>query len=159
VTGEVETASSLKGKVLEDHSYDGIVELDNFMPPWLQYVFVLSIGFGILYFINFSVLGWGPTQEEEYQAELVLAQAAEEERKLTAVSTMDEFNVVFDKTTESINAGEAIYNTNCIACHGSDGGGGVVANLTRKYRIHGGASGDVFAVVVDGVTDKEMIPW
>jgi len=159
VTGEVETASSPKGKVLEDHSYDGIVELDNFMPPWLQYVFVLSIGFGILYFINFSVLGWGPTQEEEYQAELVLAQAVEEERKLTAVSTIDEFNVVFDKTTESINAGEAIYNTNCVACHASDGGGGVGPNLTDEYWIHGGAIGDVFAVVKYGVPDKGMIPW
>src|SRR5690554_2757298 len=131
VSGEEE--GEVKGKVLEHHSYDGITELDNFMRPWLQYVFVLSIGFGIVYFINYSVLGWGKTQIEEYQDELFVAQAQAEERKLTEVAGIDETNVAYDRTRESLEAGKSIYDNNCMACHASDGGGGVGPNLTDEY--------------------------
>jgi len=148
-----------KGKVLEHHSYDGITELDNFMPPWLQYVFVLSIGFGIVYFINYSVLGWGKTQVEEYQDELYLAQIQAEERQLTAAAAIDETTVVYDRTRESLEEGKSIFDNNCMACHASDGGGGVGPNLTDEYWIHGGSINDVFRVVKYGVPEKGMIPW
>ena len=148
-----------KGKVLEHHSYDGITELDNFMPPWLQYVFFLSIGFGIVYFINYSVLGWGKTQMEEYEEELFIAAAQAEERKLSEVSTIDETNVQYDRTTESLAEGKSVFDNNCVACHASDGGGGVGPNLTDEYWIHGGSINDVFAVVKYGVPEKGMIPW
>jgi len=157
VSGEEE--GEVKGKVLEHHSYDGITELDNFMPPWLQYVFVLSIGFGIVYFINYSVLGWGKTQVEEYQDELYMAQIQAEERKLTAAAAIDETTVVYDRTRESLDEGKSIFDNNCMACHASDGGGGVGPNLTDEYWIHGGSINDVFRVVKYGVPEKGMIPW
>src|SRR5690606_20244894 len=131
VSGEEE--GEVKGEVLEHHSYDGITELDNFMPPWLQYVFFLSIGFGIVYFINYSVLGWGKTQMEEYQDELLIAEAQAEERKLTEIASIDETNVQYDRTRASLDAGKSIFDNNCMACHGSDGGGGVGPNLTDEY--------------------------
>lgn len=157
VSGEEEGEE--KGKVLEHHSYDGITELDNFMPPWLQWVFFLSIGFGIVYFINYSVLGWGKTQIEEYQDELFIAEAQAEERKLTAVASIDETTVVYDRTRESLEAGKSIFDNNCMACHATDGGGGVGPNLTDEYWLHGGTINDVFAVVKYGVPEKGMIPW
>ena len=157
VSGEEE--GEVKGKVIEHHSYDGITELDNFMPPWLQYVFVLSIGFGIVYFINYSVLGWGKTQVEEYQDELFVAQIQAEERKLTAVAGIDETTVVYDRTREALDEGKSIYDNNCMACHASDGGGGVGPNLTDEYWLHGGSINDVFRVVKYGVPEKGMIPW
>lgn len=158
VSGEEEEGEA-KGKVIEHHSYDGITELDNFMPPWLQYVFVLSIGFGIVYFINYSVLGWGKTQTEEYQEELFIAQAQAEERKLTAVAVIDETTVQYDRTTESLETGKSIFDNSCMACHATDGGGGVGPNLTDEYWIHGGSINDVFRVVKYGVPEKGMIPW
>jgi len=157
VSGEEE--GEVKGNVLEHHSYDGITELDNFMPPWLQYVFVLSIGFGIVYFINYSVLGWGKTQIEEYQEELFVAQAQADERKLNEVAGIDETNVVYDRTRESLEIGKSIFDNNCMACHASDGGGGVGPNLTDEYWLHGGSINDVFTVVKYGVPEKGMIPW
>lgn len=157
VSGEEE--GETKGQVIEHHSYDGITELDNFMPPWLQYVFVLSIGFGIVYFINYSVLGWGKTQLEEYQDELYIAQIQAEERQLTAVSMIDETTVVYDRTRESLEEGKSIFDNNCMACHATDGGGGVGPNLTDEYWIHGGSINDVFRVVKYGVPEKGMIPW
>ncbi|HLT08636.1 MAG TPA: cbb3-type cytochrome c oxidase N-terminal domain-containing protein [Cyclobacteriaceae bacterium] len=157
VSGETEGES--KGKVLEHHSYDGITELDNFMPPWLQYVFFLSIGFGIVYFINYTVLGWGKTQMEEYQEELYVAQIQAEARKVSEVADIDENTVVYDRTTESLNAGKSIFDNNCMACHASDGGGGVGPNLTDEYWLHGGSINDVFRVIKYGVPEKGMIPW
>lgn len=156
---DVVEEGEVTGNVLEGHSYDGITELDNFMPPWLQYVFVLCIGFGIIYFINYSVLGWGKTQLEEYQDELFIAEAQAEERKETAVVTIDESNVEYDRTREALDAGKTVYDTNCVACHATDGGGGVGPNLADEYWIHGGSISDVFKVVKYGVVEKGMIPW
>lgn len=159
LTGEPIKEGGSDEKMLADHSYDGIVELDNFMPPWLQYVFVFSIGFGIIYFVNYTVLGWGQTQLEEYEEEVNLATIEADLRQSTLVSTLDETNVVFDKTEASLDAGKTIFDTNCVACHASDGGGGVGPNLTDEYWLHGGEISDVFSVIKYGVPEKGMIPW
>lgn len=159
ITGKIKTVPEKEEAEEEIHNYDGITELDNFMPPWLQYVFFLSIGFGIIYFVNYTVLGWGKTQLEEYDEELYLASIAAENRKLSGEVVIDETNVVFDKTPAALEEGKNIYDTNCVACHASDGGGGVGPNLTDEYWIHGGSISDVFTVVKYGVPEKGMIPW
>ncbi len=142
-----------------DHTYDGIRELDNFMPPWLKYVFYISIVFGMGYFVNYTVLGIGMTQIEEYEQQLAIAAVEAEERQFLAVSTIDETNVQFDASGPAIKAGMALYENNCVACHAIDGGGGVGPNLTDAYWIHGGSIEDVFGVVKYGVIEKGMIPW
>ena len=159
ITGKIKTVPEKEEAEDEIHNYDGITELDNFMPPWLQYVFFLSIGFGIIYFINYTVLGWGKTQLEEYDEELYLASIEAENRKLSGAVVIDETNVSFDKTPAALEDGKNIYDTNCVACHASDGGGGVGPNLTDEYWIHGGSISDVFTVVKYGVPEKGMIPW
>lgn len=159
VTGKVDTVGGEeeKAKMMVDHSYDGITELDNFMPPWLQWVFIGTIVFGVGYFVNFSVLGNGPTGVEEYEEELRVEAIAAEARKATLMAGIDENSVVFDEA--GIPAGKSIFETNCAACHAADGGGGVGPNLTDEYWIHGGSIKDIFTVVKNGVVEKGMIPW
>jgi cytochrome c oxidase cbb3-type subunit III len=142
-----------------DHTYDGIRELDNYMPPWLKYVFYSTIVFGIVYVVNYSVLGIGRTQLEEYEAELAIAAIEAEQRQHLAAFTIDETNVQFDASGPSIKGGMALYENNCVACHALDGGGGVGPNLTDDYWIHGGSIEDIFRVVKYGVIEKGMIPW
>ncbi|MEX2514098.1 MAG: cbb3-type cytochrome c oxidase N-terminal domain-containing protein [Cyclobacteriaceae bacterium] len=142
-----------------DHSYDGIVELDNFMPPWLKYVFYMSIAFAVIYFVNYSVLGIGDNQYEEYEEELAIAEEEAELFRASDATTIDETNVQFDKSGPGIQAGKDLYETNCAACHAMDGGGGVGPNFTDQYWIHGGSINDVFSVVKYGVVEKGMIPW
>ncbi|MCH7409221.1 c-type cytochrome [Belliella sp. DSM 111904] len=142
-----------------DHSYDGIVELDNHMPPWLAAVFYITIAFAVAYFTYYAVLGMGQSQIEEYQTELAIAAVKAEEYKALALSSIDENSVVFDASTPSINAGKSIYEANCAACHAIDGGGGVGPNLTDEYWLHGGGISDIFKVVKYGVVEKGMIPW
>ncbi len=146
-------------EIMLDHSYDGIVELDNFMPPWLKYLFYGTIAYGAGYFMYFSVFDLGKTQIEEYQMELQLAAMQAEERKNMALASIDETNVSLDQSEQVIQAGQSLYQNNCVACHGADGGGGVGPNFTDEYWLHGGNIKDVFKVIKYGVPEKGMIPW
>jgi cytochrome c oxidase cbb3-type subunit III len=161
VTGKVDEAGGReeKAKIMSDHSYDGITELDNFMPPWLQWVFIGTVAFAVIYFVNYSVLGNGPTGVEEYEQELRAEAEAAEFRKANLVAGIDETNVVFDESPGALSAGKTIFETNCAACHATDGGGGVGPNLADEYWIHGGSIADVFKIVKYGVVEKGMIPW
>jgi cytochrome c oxidase cbb3-type subunit 3 len=160
ITGKMKPVGGTEEKdLMLDHSYDGIVELDNHMPPWLANVFYITIAFAVIYFTYFSVLGLGKTQIEEYEEELRIAAVAAETRASLALSTIDESSVVFDSSTGAINSGRSIYEANCAACHANDGGGGVGPNLTDEYWIHGGSINDIFTVVKYGVIQKGMIPW
>jgi len=161
VTGKLDVVGGKeeKAKMMADHSYDGITELDNFMPPWLQWVFIGSIGFAVIYFVDYTVLGTGLTGEQEYQEELRLEAIAAEGRKASMLAGIDETTVIFDESQSSLSSGKSIFESNCAACHAVDGGGGVGPNLTDEYWIHGGAIQDVFKIVKYGVVEKGMIPW
>ncbi|EKB49252.1 cbb3-type cytochrome c oxidase N-terminal domain-containing protein [Cecembia lonarensis] len=160
ITGKMKPVGGKEEKdLMLDHSYDGIVELDNHMPPWLANIFYITIAFAVVYFTYFSVLGLGKTQIEEYEEELRIAAIEAEQRSALALSTIDENTVVFDNTTAAINSGKSIYDANCAACHASDGGGGIGPNFTDEYWIHGGSINDIFRVVKYGVIEKGMIPW
>ena len=158
ITGDVEE-EAVEKKEMSDHSYDGITELDNFMPPWLQYVFLFTAIFGVAYFINYSVLGYGKTGIEEYEEELRIEAIASEERKANAVAGIDETTAVYDESSGALAVGKSIFETNCAACHAADGGGGVGPNLTDEYWIHGGTIKDLFTVIKYGVVSKGMVPW
>ncbi len=161
VTGKVDEVGGKeeKAKMMADHSYDGITELDNFMPPWLQYVFIGTVIFAGIYFVNYSILGNGPTGAEEYEEELRVEAIAAEARKASIAAGIDENSVVFDESAAGLAAGKSIFETNCVACHAADGGGGVGPNLTDEYWLHGGSIKDVFSVVKYGVVEKGMVPW
>lgn len=160
VIGNMKPVGSKEEKeLMKEHTFDGIVELDNHMPPWLANVFYLTIGFAVVYFTYFTVLGLGKTQLEEYAEEQRIAAIQIEEYKALAVSSIDETSVVFDETPTAIAAGQSIFSANCVACHAQDGGGGVGSNLTDEYWKHGGSINDIFKVIKYGVPEKGMIPW
>ena len=41
--------------IMTDHSYDGIRELDNRLPPWWLYMFYICIAFAVVYLYHFQV--------------------------------------------------------------------------------------------------------
>jgi len=41
--------------ILLDHNYDGIMELDNNLPPWWKYGFYLTIVWAVVYFVVYHV--------------------------------------------------------------------------------------------------------
>lgn len=141
------------------HNYDGIQELDNVLPPWWVYLFYGTIAFSLIYLVRFHVLGHDD-QTTEFEKEMAAAKTQVEEYKKTAPDLMDKEKVILLTDAESINAGKAIFQTNCIACHKADGGGAIGPNLTDKNWILGGGIKNVFNTIMEGGrSGKGMISW
>jgi len=145
--------------ILLDHNYDGIRELDNHLPPWWKYMFYLTIVFAVVYMLAYHVFDTLPSQEQEYQSELLVAKEQADARKLVAAEGIDETNVVVATSEQELANGKVIYDRNCAVCHANDGGGGVGPNLTDAYWLHGGSVNDLFKTIKYGVPQKGMIAW
>ena len=52
--------------IMLDHDYDGIKELDNYLPPWWKWLFYGSIIWGIGYLFVYHVSDSFPLSTEEY---------------------------------------------------------------------------------------------
>ena len=70
-----------------------------------------------------------------------MAEAAiQKEAYLQKVGNLvDENSVEILTDAASINKGKTIYTTNCVACHGAEGQGGIGPNFADEYWIHGGS--------------------
>lgn len=158
ITGDLLPVDAEQDRLI-DHSYDGIQELDNYMPPWLRYTFWGTIAFAAIYMLNFAVFNLVPTSEQEYVAEVAKAEKEIEAYKLTAAKGINEDNVELVKDAAALEVAKGIFAQNCQACHGASGEGGVGPNLTDEYWLHGGSIKDVFKTVKYGVTQKGMIAW
>ncbi len=145
-------------KIDTGHSYDGIRELDNIIPPWFTTAFLLTILFGIGYLYRYHIAKAAPMQIEEYQNEVALANLKHDEYLKTQASSIDENNVTI-LTGADLDAGKKTFVTLCAACHKADGGGMVGPNLTDDYWIHGGSIKNLFTTIKYGVPDKGMISW
>lgn len=140
------------------HSYDGIRELDNATPPWFTYTFIATIIFAAVYMYRYHVAYSAPNQLEEYKIEVAEARAAQEEYLAVQGDIVDETNVKM-LGADAISKGKSLFTSNCFACHGSEGQGGVGPNLTDDYWLHGGNIKDVFKVIKYGVVEKGMKAW
>jgi len=142
-----------------DHNYDGIKELDNKLPPWWLYSFYASIVFAAGYLAYYHL--WdGENQVAEFEKEMLAAKIQVEEYKKTAPDLVNAENVVLLTEAADLKKGETIYQTNCMACHAPDGGGGIGPNLTDEHWILGGGIKNVFHTVSEGGrAGKGMIAW
>ncbi len=145
--------------ILLDHDYDGIKELDNNLPPWWLYMFYISIVFAVFYFAKHHIFGDGDIMYKQYNEEMQLAEASIAEYIKNSGNAIDENNVEALTDAGAISEGKAIYDKNCVACHGGNGEGGVGPNLTDEYWLHGCGIKNVFKIIKNGVPEKGMISW
>ena len=143
---------------LLDHNYDGIQELNNALPPWWKYGFIITIGFAFVYLLNFHVLGYGKNPTEEYQAEMNNAQAEKEVYEAKNKDRIDEAHVPMADAA-GLQSGKVNFMANCVACHGANGEGGVGPNLTDDYWLHNGSLNDIYNTIKKGYPDKGMQSW
>lgn len=173
---------------LLDHNFDGIRELDNFLPPWWKWLFIFTIVFSVGYILHYHVFKSGDLQDVEYYKE-VNPEWAEADLKMvgpsfrykspykstgavTPVTMVKTSNVLDNEVVvgepivlavlidnESLEKGKKIYATNCVACHGASGEGLIGPNFSDSYWIHGGAISDLVRIINVGVPAKGMIPW
>jgi cytochrome c oxidase cbb3-type subunit III len=145
-----------------DHSYDGIKELDNHLPPWWKWLFYGTIGWAVVYLIAFHLTDTLPLSQDEYKRELALAE--EQIKKYEASQpkvAIDENTLEYSNDATSIANGKTVFiNNNCGGCHRNDGGGNTIGpNLADEYWLHGGEIKKVFQTIKNGVVEKGMPAW
>lgn len=125
------------------HIYDeDIVEMNNPLPRWWMYLFVITCVFGIIYLIaypglgtNKGMLGWSQVKQYEQEVEETKKRLAPIYAKFTAMKPED-----VAKDPKAMAIGERLFMNNCSQCHGSDAHGSKgFPNLTDHDWIHGGS--------------------
>lgn len=146
--------------ILLHHDYDGIKELDNHLPPWWVNMFYLTVIFAVGYMLIYHVWNKAPLQTEEYEREMTKAKAEVAAYQEKQGNSIDETSVkLLTGDASAIANGKAIFDANCMACHGAAGEGTVGPNLTDEFWLHGGSINDVFKTIKYGVPEKGMISW
>lgn len=129
---------------------DGIEEYDNPLPDWWLGLFWFTILFAVVYTVHYHWIG-GRSQEAEYAAEMAAAEIR--------WPSGGESGAAFAMTDEAVAAGEQIFATNCIACHGTNLEGGIGPSFQDDEWIHGYSAEDVVRIVTNGVAEKGMVAW
>jgi len=142
--------------LISEHSYDGIQELNNDMPAWWKWLFVLSVVFAVVYMVRLLVFRADDLmQSKEFQAEMAAADLKQADRNIGQLA----FEMVLLEDGSSLAEGKETWNKICAVCHLADGGGLVGPNMTDHYWIHGNKLEDLWRVVEDGVLEKGMISY
>ena len=144
--------------ILLDHDYDGIRELDNALPPWWKYGFILTIFVAFFYLLNFHVFAFGKNPTQEYETEMADAAIQKEMYEAKNADKIDENNLKMPNVN-GIAAAKEIFSSVCWACHGKLGEGGAGPNLTDEYWLHKGSLADVYESIKHGYPDKGMQAW
>ena len=143
-------------KLIKDHDYDGIRELDNDLPPWWKWLFYITIIFAVVYCIRLFVFHADDLmQYREYDNEM----AKVENSKPTPDENAAAFEIVVLEDEASMASGKETWDKICAVCHLVDGGGIVGPNMTDNYWIHGNTVEDLYKIVETGVIEKGMIPY
>ena len=142
-------------KLLSGHDYDNIRELDNNLPKWWVWMFIITIVWSVAYVFVYDVIKAAPYQQEEWKNEMAAAGGSSSGQS-AAVSAADTIALV---DQPSLDAGKEIWIKQCKVCH-LDGGQGLVGpNLTDNFSIHGCAYSNVLNIIRVGAPEKGMISW
>lgn len=144
--------------IMLEHEYDGIKELDNSLPPWWKYGFIITIIVAGIYLLHFHVLGTGKNPTQEYEAEVAQAKIEMDAYAALSKDKIDENNIQMADAA-GIAEGHDIYQQMCWACHGKLGEGGAGPNLTDKNWLHEGSLNAIYASIKHGYPDKGMQAW
>ena len=118
--------------ILIDHGFDGIMELDNQLPKWWLGLFWFGVAYCIVYLIAYGFTDFAhPIKEYEVEHKEQIA-SIDKWMKETPPPTIE--NAVY--SADNIAAGEEVFKTNCVSCHGDGGKGGIGPNLTDNNWIN-----------------------
>src|SRR5687768_10666494 len=125
------------------HVWDeDLTEMNNPMPRWWMWLFVITIVFSLLYLVAYpglgsyqGELGWSSSAEYEKEVDVANQQLAPLYAQFSSRKTEE---VAGDPQAMAI--GERLFMNNCAQCHGSDARGSKsFPNLTDADWLHGGA--------------------
>jgi len=155
---EIQIFDDEKDKV-KHLEFDGIKELKNPPPPWLMWIFYISIVFAAFYLVVYHVTKTLPLQDQEYIAELEKASLKADKQKEGDKTKTLEIAALTDET--SIAQGKEVFSKyTCVTCHGNSGEGNQIGpNLTDEYWIHGNTFENIYNIIYNGNISKGMTPF
>ncbi len=128
-------------------------EMNNPLPRWWMWLFVLTIVFALLYLVAYPGLGsyqgkLGWSSAGRYQDEV--AQAEKDLAPLYAQFTSRKPEELAGDP-QAMAVGERLYMNNCAQCHGSDARGSKgFPNLTDADWLHGGSTDKIAETLTQG---------
>ena len=143
-------------KLLSGHEYDGIRELDNRLPRWWLWLFIITAVWGVIYLLVYDVFKIAPHQQDEYKNEMAAMGGVTPAQKANIADTA---GLVALTAQANLDAGKATFTRVCVACHLAGGQGLVGPNLTDNFSIHGCGYKNIVNIITVGQPDKGMISW
>ncbi len=144
------------------HVWDeDLEELNNPLPRWWFYMFLISCIWAMGYLIMYpglgayaGMLGW--SQQKQYEQEI---SAAEENYGPIFNQYLNQDLNQVAANDDAITIGKRLYSTYCTTCHGSDAGGARgYPNLKDKDWLYGGSPEQIKTTILTG-RQGAMPPW
>jgi len=135
------------------HAFDGIEELNNPLPAWWTWLFVVTLVFLLVYLILYpglgrfaGVLGWSSDGQWDGQIE----EAKEKYGPIYARYFEKSIPELLHEPA-AIEMGARLFANNCSSCHGSDArGGDGYPNLTDDDWLYGGDPDTIVQTITKG---------
>lgn len=138
------------------HVYDeDIIEMNNPMPRWWMWMFIITCVFGATYLFLFpglgtytGKLGWTALKQYEQEVKETNDRIAPIYAKFASMPGEE-----VAKDPQAMAIGERLFMNNCSQCHGSDAHGSRgFPNLTDKDWLHGGSHEKIKETITNGRT-------
>jgi cytochrome c oxidase cbb3-type subunit III len=136
------------------HVWDeDIREMNNPLPRWWVWLFVLTVVYSLIYLVIYPGLGnyqgkFGWTQVKQFEQETDSANQALKPRYAKFV-TMPVTMLASNPEAKAI--GERLFMNNCAQCHGSDARGSRgFPNLTDREWLYGGSHEKILETITNG---------
>ena len=128
-------------------------ELNNPMPRWWMWLFVITVIFSLAYLAMYPGLGsydgklqWSQTGAYDKEVEKANADLEPIYARFTSMPTED-----MAKDAQALAIGERLFMNNCAQCHGSDARGGKsFPNLTDGDWLYGGQPEQIHETITKG---------
>ena len=136
------------------HIWDGdLREMNNPLPRWWVWLFVITIVFSLAYLAMYpglgnyaGKLGWTSTGQHSAEMDKGAREVAPLYAKFTAMKAQD-----VARDPQAMAIGERLFMNNCAQCHGSDARGSKgFPNLTDGDWLHGGAPEKILETLTKG---------
>lgn len=148
------------------HEWDGIEELNNPLPRWWLWVFYACIVWAIWYTIAYPAWpmvsgatqgykGWS-TRENVAQEIAAVEEANSEINAQLVAADISDIPGDDQLAGYARQAGEAVFNTWCVQCHGREGGGFVgYPTLSDDEWLWGGSMEAIHSTIAHGIRNDE----
>lgn len=148
-----------EGVILRDHVVDGIQEYDQRLPFWWLCILFGMFIFSVVYWLVIDDRSFVGKSDHQLDSKLAEVNAVRLANSIDV--TNDDIFWEMSNNPAFVSEGKAIFEGNCVACHGKELQGGIGFNLVDAEWVHGSRPSEIYITVSKGAPDpsKGMQAW